>query len=134
MKYEHQINWANACNNNLNISISRSVWNAWIVLLSTLTLLMSERMANSEVCTLYDRKNQTNAYDFLQITRVHALLLSVSFKPILVYFSIVLHILPCGSFDVPIVNSLFLLFWTRDKHSEFFQSVSKTLWIICLTL
>ena len=38
-------------------------------------------MANLEVGTLYDCKNQTNSYDFLQIARVHALLLSVSFKP-----------------------------------------------------
>ena len=38
-------------------------------------------MANSEVCTLYDCKNQTNSYDFLRTELVHALLLSVSFKP-----------------------------------------------------
>ena len=36
---------------------------------------------NSEVRTLYDRKNQTNSYDFLRIKQVHALLLSVSLKP-----------------------------------------------------
>ena len=135
MKYEHQINWANACNNNLNISISRSVWNAWIVLLSTLTLLMSERMANSEVCTLYDRKNQTNAYDFLQITQVHALLLSVSFKPILVYFSIVLHILTT-LWQFWCSHCQFVIFIILDTGQTLwiFQSVSKTLWIICLTL
>ena len=44
-------------------------------------------------CTLYDRKNQTNSYDFLQIKRVHALDSSVSFKPTFVYFTIVFHML-----------------------------------------
>ena len=32
--------------------------------------------------TLYDRKNQTNSYDFLRINRVHALLLFISSKPL----------------------------------------------------
>ena len=58
MKYEHQINWANAyaCETNLDDCTGRSVWNACIVLLSTLTLHPSKWMANSEVCTLYDFK------------------------------------------------------------------------------
>ena len=47
-------------------------------------------MANSEVCTLYDRKNRTNSYDFLLITRVHDLLLSVSIKPIFDDFTLVI--------------------------------------------
>ena len=81
MKYEPQINWANTYGTNLDISTSRSVWNGRIDLLSTLTLLVSERMANSEVCTLYDLKTQINPYDFSQINRVHALDSSVSFKP-----------------------------------------------------
>ena len=81
MKYEHQINWANAYDTNLDISISRLVRNGRIDLLSTLTLHPSKWMANSEVCTLYDRKNQTNSYDFLRIKRVRALLLFVSLKP-----------------------------------------------------
>ena len=50
-------------------------------------------MANSEVCTLYDRKIRSNLYNFLQITRVHALLLSVSFKPIFVDFTSVIGML-----------------------------------------
>ena len=33
--------------------------------------------------------NQTNLYNFLQITRVHALLLSVSFKPIFVVIAFI---------------------------------------------
>ena len=52
MIYEHQINWANEYDTNLDISISRLVWNALIVLLSTLTLHPPEWMANSEMCTL----------------------------------------------------------------------------------
>ena len=50
-------------------------------------------MANSEECTLYDHKNQTNSYDFLRIKRVHALLLSVSFTPIFVDFTPVISML-----------------------------------------
>ena len=53
MKYEHQINWTNACATNLDDCTGISVWNARIVLLSTLTLHPPEWMANSEVCTLY---------------------------------------------------------------------------------
>ena len=47
MKYEPQINWANTYGTNLDISTSRSVWNGRIDLLSTLTLLVSERMKNT---------------------------------------------------------------------------------------
>ena len=95
MKYEHQINWANAYNTNLrvDISISRLVRNGRIDLLSTLTLHPPEQMANSEVCTLYDRKNRTNSYNFLLITRVHALLHSVSFKSTFIDFALVIDIL-----------------------------------------
>ena len=57
MKYEHQINWTNACDTNLDDCTGRLVSNARIVLLSTLTLHPPERMTNLEVCTLYDRKN-----------------------------------------------------------------------------
>ena len=93
MKYEHQNNWANSCYTNLDISISRSVRNARIVLLSTLTLHPPECMANSEVCTLCDRKNLTNSYDFIQITQVYALSLSIFFKPIFVDVAIVIDML-----------------------------------------
>ena len=93
MKYEHQINWANAYDNNLDISSSVLARNGSIYLLSTVQLLLSERMASLEVCTLYDRKNQTNSYDFLRIKRVHALLLSVSFKPIFVDSTLVIDML-----------------------------------------
>ena len=50
-------------------------------------------MANSEVRTLYDRKNRINAYDCLRITRVHALDSSVSFKPSFVDVALVIHML-----------------------------------------
>ena len=100
MKYEHQINWANACTHNLDGCAGRSVRNARIVLLSTLTLHPPERMANSEVCTLYDRKNQTNSYDLLRIERVHALLLSVSLKPIFVDSTLVIDMISLLQFSI----------------------------------
>ena len=59
MKYEHQINWANAYDTNLDISISILVQNGRIDLLSTLTLHPPKWMANLEVCTSYDHKNLT---------------------------------------------------------------------------
>ena len=52
MKYEYQINWADAYNTNLDARTNRSDQHALIVLLSTLTLHPPEWMANSEVCTL----------------------------------------------------------------------------------
>ena len=90
MKYEHQINWANAYDTNLDVYISGLARNGSIYLLSTVQSLLSRPCPNSEVCTLYDRKNQTNSYDFLRITRVHALFLSVSFKPNFVEFALVI--------------------------------------------
>ena len=71
MKYEHQINWANAYDVNLDAVSSGLAWNSSIYLLSTVQSLLLERMASLEVCTLYDRTNRTNSYDFLQIERVH---------------------------------------------------------------
>ena len=53
--------------------------------------------------TSYDRKNQTNSYDFLRITRVHALLLSVSFKPIFVDFTLLIDMLSLLQFSIAIV-------------------------------
>ena len=61
MKYEHQINWTNVYNNNLDDWTSRLVGNASIVLLFTLTLHPPEWMANSKGCTSYDHKNQINS-------------------------------------------------------------------------
>ena len=81
MKYEHEIKWATAYDNNLDDRTGRLLRNGLIYLLSTPTSNLSERMANSEVCTLYDCKNQINSYNFLRIKRVHALDPSVSFKP-----------------------------------------------------
>ena len=99
MKYEHQINWANAYGTNLDDCTGRSVRNAWIGLLSTLTLHPPEWMANFEVCTLYDRKKWTNSYDFLRIKRVHALVSSVSFKPTFVDFTLVIDMLALLQFS-----------------------------------
>ena len=56
MIYGHQINQVNAFITNLDDGISRLVRNGPIDLLSTVQSLLSERMASSEVCTLYDRK------------------------------------------------------------------------------
>ena len=60
---------------------------------------------HSTRCTLYDRKIELNSYDFLQIKRVHALLLSVSFnfKPIFVDFNIVIDMLALLQFSIAIV-------------------------------
>ena len=101
MIYGHQINRANVYAINLDSCTGRSVRNACTVLLSTLTLHPPEWMANSEVCTLYDRKNRTNPYDFLQIKRVHALLISVSLKPNFVDFTLVIDLLFLLQFSLP---------------------------------
>ena len=93
MKYEYQINWANARNTNLDDCTGRSVRNAWIGLLSTLTLLPPEWMANLEVRTLYDRKNWTTLTSCTILAVCYALLLSVSFKPIFVDFASIFNML-----------------------------------------
>ena len=61
MKYEHQINWANVYANNLDISTVGVLQNGLLYLISIRTSPLSERMANSEVRTLYDHKNQNNS-------------------------------------------------------------------------
>ena len=48
-------------------------------------------------------KNQTNSYDFLRIKRVRALLLSVSFKPIFIDFTLLIDMLPLLQFSIAIV-------------------------------
>ena len=145
MKYEHQINMTNVYNNNLDDCTSRSVRNAWLVLLFTLTLHPPEWMANLKGCTLYDDKNRTNSYDFLRITRVHTLFLSVSFKPSFVDIALVIDMLALSAvFIAMVVQLIFYYFHTVQtlwiysecfKHDEFFQSVWQTCWIFseCLT-
>ena len=66
MKYEHQINWANAYDTNLDLDISSSGLsrNGSIYLLSTVQSLLSEQRKNLTCCTLYDRKNK-NFIQFL---------------------------------------------------------------------
>jgi len=129
MKYEHQINWAIAYNNNLDISTVRSASEPFVVPYFISFLPLSERMANLEVCTSYDHKNWTNSYDFLRIIRVDALLLSVSFKPTFVDFTIVLHMLVLLQFSLPLSCDKFFIYFAQFKHSEFFQSVCQTCWI-----
>ena len=98
MKDEHQINCTNVYTDNLDENVVGQAQNGSVYLLSTLQSLLSEWMASLEVCTLYGCKNQTNAYNFLRIERVYALLLSVSFKPTFVYFAIVVHMLALWQF------------------------------------
>ena len=93
MKYEPQINWANAFNNNLDISTGRSASELLVVPYFTSSSLLSRPCPYSTRCTLYDRENQCNSYDFLRINRVHALLLSVSFKPIFVDIAFVIDLI-----------------------------------------
>ena len=104
MEYEHQINWANAYDSNLDISISRLVRNGSISLISTLTLHPTKWMANLEVCTLYDRKNRTNSYNFLRIKQVNALDSSVSFKSTFVDIAVVINLLFLLQFSYAIVE------------------------------
>ena len=82
-------------------------------------------MANSEECTLYDRKNQTNAYDFLRIKRVHALDSSVSFKSTFVDIASVIDLIFLLQFSYCYGRAINLVFFTRLKHYDFFKSVSK---------
>ena len=62
------------------------------------SITMMERM-KIRCCTLYDHKNQTSSYDFLRIRRVHALDSSVSFKPILIDFTLVIDMLALLQFS-----------------------------------
>ena len=57
MKYEHQINWTNVYNYNLDDTVVGQAQNRSIDLISIRKSPLSEQMANSEVRTLYDRKN-----------------------------------------------------------------------------
>ena len=66
-------------------------------------------MAHSEERTLYDRKNQTNSYDFLWITWVHALNSFVSFKPNFVDFTLV--------FDIQLICLAYFLFYVNMQAS-----------------
>ena len=93
MKYEHQINCTKVYTDKLDDTVVGQAQKGSNDLISIRTSPLSERMANSEGCTSYDHKNQINSYDFLRIIRVDALLLSVSFKPIFVDFTLVIDML-----------------------------------------
>ena len=76
--------------------------------------------------TLHDRKNQTNPYDFLQITWVHALLISISFKPIFVVIAFII--------DMLVLSAVFychrrfaLLFWKKYTFIFLYRSNCKTI-------
>ena len=103
MKYEHQINWANAYDNNLDISTVISASELFVVLYCTSFSLLSRPCQYLTCCTLYDRKKQTNSYDFLRITEAHDLLLSVSFKPIFVYSTPLIDMLLLLQFSIAMV-------------------------------
>ena len=128
MEYEPQINCTNAYDINLEKSISRLVRNGQIDLLSTPTLTLSQNGWKIRRCTLYGHKNQTSSYDFSQINGIHALDSSVSFKPIFVDFTLVIYANLVAVF-IAIIVCVFLLFCTRYKQSETFQSVYKTIWL-----
>ena len=57
MKYEHQINWTNVYNDNLDDAVVGQAQNGLNDLIFIRTLHPPEWMANSEVRTLYDLKN-----------------------------------------------------------------------------
>ena len=81
IKYEHQINWANVCDTNLDNCTGRSVRNGRIDLLSTSTLNLSRNGWKIRRCTLYNHKNSTTNTSCTILAACYALLLSVSVKP-----------------------------------------------------
>ena len=132
MKYEHQINWANVCSNKLDISTVRSALELSVVPYFTSSSLLSQLCPNLICCTLYDRKNRINSYDFLRITRVHALLFSISFKPIFVVDStLVINMLSLLQFSMPSPRRYI---FTRSNTLNFFRVFGLTeipLFIFC---
>ena len=132
MEYEHQINWTNVYAVKLDAASSRLAWNGSIYLLSTVQSLLSERMASSEVCTLYDRKNRTTETSRTIVAVCYALLLSVSFKSIFEHFALVINMLALLQFLYCHGGRYFLtrsntmnFFIVFAKHYEFFKNVSK---------
>ena len=113
---------------------SRSVQNAWIVLLSTLTLHPSKWMTNSEVCTLYDRKKEPLLNKLYDISRMLCLVAFRLFQAyVCCYCFYNWYASLISSFLLPLLcvclyyfahgtNSL-NFFRVFLKHSEFFQSV-----------
>ena len=93
MKYEHQINWTNAYNYNLDVYTVRFASDQSVVPYFTPSSLL-----------LYDYRNQTNSYyNFLRIKRVHALDSSVSFKPTSVDFDFLIVCYPCQQFSIAMI-------------------------------
>ena len=112
MKYERQINWANACtNNNLDDCTSRSVRNAWIVLLFIPTLHPPKWMANSKGCTSYHFQKHSSEIVPYRLLLNNALFFSVSFKPIFIEFGlvIVIDMLALSSVFIAMVKNAFFI-------------------------
>ena len=85
-------------------------------------------MANLEVCTLYDRKNRTNSYNFLRIKRLDALLLSVSLNPIFVDFTLLIDMLSLS--EVFYCHRQICTFiFEKNIPSFFYRSIRKTILI-----
>ena len=127
IKYEHKIRWATANDNNLDISTVRSASELSVVPYFTSSSLLSRPCPNSTRCTLYGRKNRTNSYDFLRITRVNALLLSVYFKPVFVDIASLYAELGVFDFSTGVMVNIIFIILHALKHYEFFHSVSQTL-------
>ena len=107
----HQINWANACDTNLDDCTGRLNRNTWIVLLllSTLTLHPPEWMANSEVCTSYDHKNLSTESSCTILAVCYASVASVSFEPLFVVVAFVIDLLFLLQFSIAMV--VWLIFY-----------------------
>ena len=70
------------------------------------------------LCTLYDRKNLTNSYNFLIIKRVNALDSSVSSKPIFIDFTLLIDMLPLLQFSIAMVVIVVVAFTTNNNCIE----------------
>ena len=110
MKYERQINWANACtNNNLDDCTSRSVRNASIVLLFIPTLHPSKWMANLKGCTSYHFQKHSSEIVAYRLLLNNALFFSVSFKPIFIEFGLVIDMPALSSVFIAMVKNAFII-------------------------
>ena len=127
MKYEYKINWADEYYNNLDEVTVRFASDPSIVPYSIPTSLLSERMKKSTCCTLHDRKIWSNSYDFLRITRVYALFLSVSFKPIFVVIAFINNMLVLSAVFYCHRQKYVLLFWKKYTIIFLYRSNCKTI-------
>ena len=90
-------------------------------------------MRNLTRCTLYDRKNRTNSYDFLQIKGVHTLLQSVSLKPIFLFYLCNWYDICVAVFIAIVVRLIFYYLHTvRSQKSNQFIRFLTNYTITCL--